>query len=158
MNYLTRSSAYDPFRTMRRVLDSMEASMDTMRPGSLWSTTEVGAITMDVTSDDNAVIVRAELPGVKEEDIDIKVDNGVLTVSAETKYEHEDKQETYHLREMRYGQFSRSVRLPEEVNTEKAEAELDNGVLTITLPRSKPNPAKQIAVKARNLLHKGKDK
>lgn len=151
MNSLTRYDGWDPFREMRRMMDMLwERSLAPFAElDSLWDSTHMA---VDVTSNDKNVIVRAELPGVKEEDIHVKVEADLLTIAAETKYEREDKGETTHRREMRYGKFQRTISLPDEVNADKAEASLENGVLTITLPRVHEGRAKQIAVKAKNLL------
>jgi len=151
MNTLTRYNGVDPFREMRQAMNAFW-NRDLAPFDELDGLLDPARMAVDVTSNDKQVIVRAELPGVKESDIDVKVEAGVLTITAETKYEHEDKDETYHRREMRYGKIQRSVALPDEVNADKAEATLDNGVLTISLPRLHEGRAKQIAVKARDLL------
>jgi HSP20 family protein len=152
---LTRYDRYNPFREMRRMM----AMMDNLMERSLLSDEDdegISPLALDVTTNEQSVIVRTAIPGVKEDDIHIEVRGDMLTISGESKSEVEDKQENYHRREMRYGKFSRSVRLPEEVHIDKAEAELDNGILTITLPRSEPSKMQQIAVKARNLIGSGK--
>lgn len=151
MNSLTRYDGWDPIREMRRAMESMwdRGLTPFGELEGVWNSTHMA---VDVTSNDKNVIVRAEMPGVKEEDIDVKVEGDLLTISAETKVEHEDKDETYHRREMRYGKLQRAITLPDEVNADKAEANLEHGVLTITLPRTHEGRAKQIAVKAKNLL------
>ncbi len=151
MGYLTRS---DGLREMRRMMDQMDSLWDRLfQPAErLLGDVEYGHMALDVSSNDKEVIVRAELPGVKEEDIHLSVERGLLTLSAETRAEREDKGETYHMREMRYGKLARAVQLPVEVNVDKAEAVLEDGVLTVKLPRTKETTAKQIAVKARKLI------
>jgi HSP20 family protein len=104
---------------------------------------------MDVYQTDDAVIVKTGLPGVKPEDIQVSVANGVLTIRGEVKEEKEEKEKTYHLKERRYGSFSRSVVLPNNVSTEKSEAEFEDGVLTLTLPKAEEAKAKTITVKAK---------
>ena len=145
MSYLTRFDGWDPVREMRRMMDGLWDR-------SPFDELDTAHMAVDVTSNEQNVVVRAELPGVKEGDIDVKVEGDLLTISAETHYEHEDKDETYHMREMRYGKFQRTVSLPDEVNADKAEANLENGVLTISLPRLHEGHVKQIEVKGKNLL------
>jgi HSP20 family protein len=145
---LMRNNRYNPFREMQRMMDMLERDLvpfpdeaDTTSP-----------LALDVSSDEKSVKVRAAIPGVKQDDISIEVKDGVLTISGESRYENEEKQENWHRRELRYGKYSRAVRLPEDVNFEKAQAELENGILTVTLPRVEPTPVQKIAVKARNLI------
>ena len=149
MGYLTRYD-WNPFREMRRMLDAMERSL--MPSDRLLDTADENWLALDISSDDKNVIVRTAVPGVKQEDIDINVSGDVLTISAESKSEREDRRQNWHMRELRYGKFSRAVRLPEGVNVDKAEAELKDGILTVILPRSQPGPVKQIAIKAKKLL------
>jgi HSP20 family protein len=94
-------------------------------------------------------VVKMWLPGVKPEDIQVSVTNGVLTIRGEVKEEKEEKEKTYHLRERRYGSFSRSVSLPNDVSADKADADFENGVLTLTLPKAEEAKAKTITVKAK---------
>lgn len=145
---LMRYNRYNPFREMQRMMDLLERDLVPF-PDEAETTSPLA---LDISSDDKHVVVRAAIPGVKQEDITIEVKDGVLTISGETRFEHEDKQENWHRRELRYGKYSRAVRLPDEVNFEKAEAELENGILTVTLPKVEPTPVQKIAVKARNLI------
>lgn len=157
---LIRRNPYDPFYTMERMMDRMRAMMDSsllpleangMLPG------DANTFAVDMTSDEHSVIVRAALPGFSEDEVDVNVEGNRLTISAESKTEREDEQANWHIHEMRYGHVTRSILLPEEVITDKADAALDNGILTVKLPKQRPNPVQKIAVKARNLL-KGGDK
>ena len=109
-------------------------------------------LALNVTEEKDQIVVETALPGVNEDDINISVQNNILTISAESKQQREDKDRGWFMREWRYGSFSRSIALPDEVNADKAEAELDKGILTIKLPRAKPSPIKKVAVKARKLL------
>jgi HSP20 family protein len=102
---------------------------------------------VDVVETDDAVRVSAELPGLDQKDIEISLDNDLLVIRGEKKSESEHKGRTSYRAERRYGAFSRSVRLPAEVKTEKAEATFKNGVLTVTLPKTETTRAKRIAVK-----------
>jgi HSP20 family protein len=155
----------DPFysmnRMMSRMLDQMRAVMDELTlpiESELLSTSTVNPLAVDMTTDDTHVIVRTAVPGFKEDDINIDVRGTTLTISAESKTEREDNNANWHIREMRYGKFARSVQLPEEVVADQAEATLENGILTVKLPKHKPSPVQRIMVKARNLLKGGDNK
>jgi len=98
---------------------------------------------------EDAVVVKLAVPGVHPDNIQVTVANGVLTIRGEVKEEKDEKQKTYHLRERRFGSFSRSVSLPIQADTEKAVAEFENGVLTLTLPKAEAAKAKTISVKVK---------
>ena len=97
-------------------------------------------------NDKHEIVLRAELPGLKREDIDIRVENNTLTLRGERKRDTEVKQESYHRVERFYGAFSRSFSLPTTVNTEKVSAAFTDGVLTITLPMREEAKPRQIQV------------
>ncbi|HZV21561.1 MAG TPA: Hsp20/alpha crystallin family protein, partial [Hyphomicrobiales bacterium] len=84
---------------------------------------------------DAEAVVKADLPGVDEKDINLTIHNGVLTLRGEKKSERTDERENYHLMERSYGSFQRSIRLPESVDEDKVEAKFDKGVLTVTLTK-----------------------
>ena len=95
------------------------------------------------------LVIRADIPGVKKEDVTLEVENDVLTISGERHEEHEEKQDNYYRSERSYGQFHRAIPLPEGVNTEKCSATFNDGVLEVTLPAPKgeERKAKQIQIK-----------
>jgi HSP20 family protein len=90
--------------------------------------------------------VKALLPGVRPEEVDITVSNGVLTIKAEHREEKEDKKRDFYRREIRYGGFQRSLRLPNGVDADKADASYENGVLRLQLPKSEALRPRQIKV------------
>jgi HSP20 family protein len=98
---------------------------------------------------DNDVVVKAALPGFKADDVQINVTGEVLTIRGEMKYEEEQKEKAWHIREHRWGSFERSIALPTDVVSEKAQADFDNGILTITLPKAEEVKPKTITVKAK---------
>lgn len=105
---------------------------------------------VDATEDDQAFRITAELPGMTEKDIAVKLSDGMITVSGEKRVEKEHKDKDYHLSERRYGSFQRAFALPDSVDAEKIDATFAQGVLTLTLPK-KPEAVKQqkkIEVKA----------
>jgi HSP20 family protein len=101
---------------------------------------------IDVIEKDEKFIVKVELPGVKEEDIDVSVAGDMLTISGEKRTESEEKRKGYHYSESSYGSFSRSITVPSTVDTSKIEADFDKGVLEITLPKTAEVKPKKIKV------------
>ena len=104
----------------------------------------------DFTDTEKAYEVTAELPGIDEKDIEVKVANGILSIKGEKQEEKEEKKKDYYLRERNFGSFERSFQVPDGVDTDKIEASFKKGVLTVTLPK-KPEAqtaAKKIDVKA----------
>ena len=100
---------------------------------------------VDIFENDNEVVVKAELPGMNAKDIDVRLENNVLTLKGERHFEKETKEENYHRVEREYGTFSRSFALPTAVNGENVTAEYKDGVLKIVLPKKeeiKPKPIK----------------
>lgn len=102
---------------------------------------------LNVEEDENAYRISAELPGMDPKEVEVSLDNGVLTLRGEKKEESEKKERNYHRVERRYGSFTRSLALPAEVDGEKVSANYRNGVLEITLPKAETAKPKQIAVK-----------
>ena len=105
---------------------------------------------VDIEETDAAVVLSADLPGIDEKDIELGISDGVLTLKAKKKEEHEEKKKDYHLTERSYGSVRRSFRIPEGVETDKIKAAFSKGVLEVTLPKTKEVKAKQrkIPVKA----------
>ena len=91
---------------------------------------------LEVSETDDEFRVKAELPGMDEKDIEVSMEGSELTVRGEKKREHEERKRDYFISEMRYGEFRRSIRLPEGVDREKAKAVFKKGVLTLTVPKS----------------------
>lgn len=106
---------------------------------------------VDVVEKDNAYEVTAELPGLSDKDIDVKLAGGMLTIKGEKREEKEEKNKDYHVSERRYGAFQRSFTVPEDVDPDKLEASFRNGVLTVTMPKSAEAKKKErrIAVTAK---------
>ena len=102
----------------------------------------------DVSETENELIVKAEVPGMDKKDINVNLSDGLLTITGEKHHEKKEESEKYHCFERRYGKFSRTMRLPSEVETEKVDAMYKDGVLTITLPKSETVKPKQIEIKS----------
>jgi HSP20 family protein len=140
---------WEPFREMislREAMDSLfeHALIEPERPGQSgdWG------IPFDVTENEDNFVVKASVPGVNSEDLEVTVIGDVLSVKGEIKSEAEQKNERYHLRERRYGSFSRSVTLPAPVKADQVQADYQNGVLTLTLPKTEEVKPKRIAIKS----------
>ncbi len=112
-------------------------------------TSRRGTLPLDIYETDDSVIVKAAIPGVKAEDIDISVAGDVLTIKAETQEEQEVEADSYLRRERRYGLCRRSVTLPGGLETDKAEADYQNGILTLTFPKAEELKPKTIKVKTK---------
>ncbi len=108
---------------------------------------EEGQLSIDVYQTDKDIIVKSTIAGVKSEDIDISINNDMLTIRGRREMNEEVKEENYLYKECYWGSFSRSVILPVEIEEDKIEALLENGVLTIILPKSKSS--KQISIKVK---------
>jgi HSP20 family protein len=145
---------WEPFREMRRIHDALDRMMDdTLYPNSLLDELDEGPALIDLYETDNDVVVKATMPGVNTDDIDISITGDLLNIKAEV---HKDKEKKgdgniqYHLREQRYKRFFRSLRLPTAVESAKAEAEFQNGVLKLTLPKAEEVKPKSIKIKAKS--------
>jgi HSP20 family protein len=101
---------------------------------------------VDVTETDDAVVVKAEVPGLEAGDIDLSVLGDTLTIRGEKKEEKEEKEKNYRHREVRYGAFSRTLQLPAAVDVDNIKAECRNGVLHVTLPKTEKEKARKISV------------
>lgn len=102
---------------------------------------------VDVSETEKAYEITAEMPGLTDKDVEVTLRDDLLTISGEKKTEREEKKKDYHLTERSYGSFQRSFRLPAEVEAEKIEAEMQDGVMSITLPKSPASQAKLRKVK-----------
>lgn len=140
---------WDPFRDLAGLQDRMNRLFsDTLtRTGG-----EDGAGAwlppVDIYEDGESLVLQAEVPGVRKEDLDIRVENNVLTLSGERKQEKETTEEQYHRVERSYGRFVRSFTLPVGIDTEKTKAEVHDGLLTLTLPKAEEAKPKRIKVLA----------
>jgi HSP20 family protein len=143
---------FDPFRDMLTLQERMNRLFDESvrtiaRPGAEedWS---MGAWSpaVDIYEQNGTIVLKAELPGVEPKDVDVRVENNVLTLRGERKLEGEVKRESYHRIERSYGGFTRAFTLPAAVDTDKIKAEYKDGVLRMTLPKRDEARSKQIAI------------
>ncbi len=140
---------WDPFREAHSFRDLMDRMFRDgfARPMSDWFNDINGSIPVDVSETDSAFVVRASIPGVKPEDIQINAHGDRLTLRAQSQSEHEMHDgENYLMRERQVSSFYRTLTLPAPVNPDKAEAKYEQGVLTLTLPKAAPGQPRQIKV------------
>jgi len=125
---------WDPLSEVNRMFDDVFGGL-ARRPGGRQTGAQVTewAPAVDVLQRDGDLVVRAELPGVRPEDVDITLQNRVLTISGERREEQEEQRGGYHVRERRHGSFSRSMTLPEGVDEDSIRARYENGVLEVTI-------------------------
>jgi HSP20 family protein len=149
MNALTR---WDPFKEMDD-LQGRFAKLFGLTParagngGQELMTVTEWAPSVDIIEDDKEWLVKADLPEVKREDVKVTVENGVLTITGERKFEKEEKDKKYHRIERSYGNFLRSFTLPEGADGSKVNAEFKDGVLKVHLPKNEKAKPKAIEVK-----------
>lgn len=145
MSTLMRWDPYREFATMRNLMDRVfEDTFGPTQPLRI----DALALALDVAEKEDGFVVKASVPGINPDDLDISLTNDVLTIRGEVKADNEVNEETYHLRERRFGTFMRSVTLPVPVQSDKVDAAYDNGVLTLTLPKAEELRPKKIAIKA----------
>jgi len=140
---------WDPmsdFGSISRVMDRLWENAMLTSPRLL--PVESWGVSMDVLETDDNFIVKATLPGVQPEDIDVTFSNNTLTVRGEVQQDETSEDEQYHLRERRYGKFSRSITLPTRIDADQIQAKYEAGILTLTLPKTEEVKAKRIDVKS----------
>jgi HSP20 family protein len=139
---------WDPFREAISLRDAMNSLLQDsfVRPGNFSNQDGHAPLPLDVCETENEFVVKAALPGVKPDDVQITLHGDTLTIRAESKAEQDKKGEHWHLRERRFGTFQRTVSLATPVNSEKAQAQFEHGVLTLTLPKSESAKPRQIKI------------
>jgi len=144
---------WEPFRDLVSLQEAMhrlfEESFVQSRVG--WpASVGMESLAVDMYETDEAIVVKTAVPGIKPEDLDVSIVGDTLTIRGETKAEGEIKKENYIRRERRCGSFCRSLAIPLPVMTDEAEAEFENGILTLTLPKAEEVKPKAIKVKAKS--------
>lgn len=138
-------SPFEELERMRRQMDLLTEGF----PRSIFREPAAGVFPlMNVTEEKDNYYVRAELPGIKADELDISVTGDTLSISGERKILSEDERAQYHRRERDAGRFSRVVSLPAQIDTGKVEAQCTDGVLTVVLPKAESAKPKQITIKA----------
>jgi len=145
MSNLTR---WDPFREMANWRSMVDRMFDNSFWGPLANWTEPASwnLALDVSETKDEFLVKASLPGINPDDLEITYDNNVLSIQGEVKEDKENGDQHFHLRERRYGSFYRSITLPSSVKADAIKAAYDSGVLTLHLPKSEEAKPKRIAI------------
>src|SRR4029453_16943607 len=139
---------WDPFREAISLRDAMNTLLQEsfVRPSGMSAKSGYAAPPLDVCETENEFVIKAALPGVKPDDVQISVHGDTLTIRGESKAEEDKKGEHWNLRERGFGVFERSVSLATPVDSEKAQAHYEDGVLTLMLPKSESAKPRQIKV------------
>jgi HSP20 family protein len=140
-------SRWEPFRDLVAMQEQMNRLFDDRFRGRDETTLSNWAPPVDVYEDAEGVTLTAELPGIDAKDVDVKVENGLLTLSGERRLDREDKKQNYHRIERTYGTFLRTFTLPPTVDVEHIKAEHKNGLLKLFLPRREETKPRKISVK-----------
>ena len=147
-------SRWDPFQDLLSIQDEMNqlftrAVGQQPRSGQAESARQrMWAPALDISERKDAYVVSVELPGVKPEDLDITMEDGLLTIQGERQFSQESTEQQYHRVERRYGSFRRSITLPSQVQADAIEASFENGVLEVVVPKAEEAKPKKISVRA----------
>jgi len=137
---MTTAVTHDPFTGLRLFEDAVTRLMSEPRANRPWSPS------VDIYETEDALKLKADIPGLKTEDLDIRVENQTLTIRGQRKFEKEENVKGYHRIERSYGEFVRSFAVPSTVETDKVQADYKNGILTITLPIKEAAKPRQVKV------------
>jgi HSP20 family protein len=151
---------WNPVREMVTLGQAMDSMFDHDYFRPFWLSVESGVNlvpAIDMYETDNEIVVKATMPGVEAKELDINITGDTLTIKGETISEKEEKKENYYYQECSYGTFARSITLPAGVETDKSEASLDSGILTLTLPKAESVKPKSIKVKAKKAIEGKKE-
>ena len=140
---------YDPFRDLRTLQEEVNRLFSTNLTRA-FGDEGIGrgawAPSVDIYENKDQIVLEAELPGMKQDEFDLSIENNVITLRGERKFEKADETDNYHRVERSYGSFTRSFTLPQTVSAEGATAEYNNGVLRVTLPKREETKARRIQV------------
>jgi HSP20 family protein len=146
---MTKLVRWSPFREMMSLRDEfdrlLEESFDAL-PSSRWRKTDGWGLAVDMSESEDEFVVKASVPGINPGDLEITLVDNVLTIRGERKEEKEVDEERYHLRERRFGVFSRSITLPVKVDEDGIKATCDNGILTVNIPKAEEIKPKRINI------------
>lgn len=138
---------WNPMRNRMNLINEFDRLMNEMSDWDAPTVPSTWKLALDVMETEEAYTVLASIPGINPDNIDITLEDDVLTIKAETMEEEESENVRYHLRERRMGSFSRSLRFPVAVNGDAVEAKYEHGVLTLTIPKAEEVKPKRINVK-----------
>ncbi len=143
---MTRLVRWNPIRQQMNLFNEFdrlfERSALSYRPAENWG------LALDVAENEDGYTIKASVPGINPDDLDITLEDNVLTIKGDVQNDEEIEKEQYHIRERRYGRFSRSIKFPVMVNSDNVSAAYDKGVLTLAVPKAEEVKPKRIAIKA----------
>ena len=143
---------WDPFREVAALQNRVNSLFRDFNDGESSLTTTNFIPAVDLCEDEKRIVLKLEVPGIPEKDLDVTVENNTLVVKGERKFEKEEKEENFHRIERRYGSFSRAFTLPTTVEPENIDAKYDNGVLKLELKKKPEAQPKQIKVNVNKSL------
>jgi HSP20 family protein len=149
---------YDPFRDLRSLQDEVNRLFSnnlTRSFGDEGIARGAWNPSVDIFENKDQIVLEAELPGMNREDFELTIENNVITLRGERRFEKKDENDNYHRVERSYGSFTRSFTLPQTVTAESAAAEYRNGVLRVTLPKREEIKARRIEIQGENAESKG---
>jgi HSP20 family protein len=139
---------WDPFRDLAQLQDRVNRLFQETSTGGREESFPTSSFVppVDIYETEQNIVLKLEVPGVEQKDLDIRIENNTITIRGERKFDKEVKEENFHRVERRYGSFQRSFGLPNTVNTENVSADYENGILKITLAKRAEAKPKQIKV------------
>jgi HSP20 family protein len=147
MEVKTMLTRWDPFQEMLNLRRTVDRLFDNAGTDHEWAQPGMWGLAVDVVENKDDFVVKASVPGINPDDLDISYSDDTLTIKGEIKSDNEVKENQYHLRERRYGSFARSITLPIKIKGDAIEASYQNGVLTMRLPKADEVKPKRIAIK-----------
>ncbi len=143
---MARLVRFDPFRELEALRREMEKVFDNFLAERGLEGEFVWTPPIEVKETDDRYVIRMDIPGVEKENVKIEISDNTLIVSGERKEEKEEKEANYYRREIAYGSFYRAIQLPSDINPEEIKARYENGVLTITVPKSEKAKKREIKI------------
>jgi HSP20 family protein len=151
--YMDSLTRWDPFREMWTLRNAMDRLFDNALTSSFdWPQSESLSLPLDVVENGDEYVVKASIPGINPDDLEITFTNDTLTIKGEVKKEEETENARYHLRERRYGSFSRSMTLPSGVKANDIHANYEAGILTLHLPKAEEVKPKRIPIHTQKMI------
>jgi len=138
---------WDPFQEMLNLRRTVDRLFDNASPDHEWGQPTMWGLAIDVVENKDDFIVKASVPGINPDDLDISYADDTLTIKGEIKSDNEVKENQYHFHERRFGSFARSISLPTKIKGDAIEASYQNGVVTLRLPKAEEVKPKRIAIK-----------
>jgi HSP20 family protein len=138
---------WDPFQEMLNLRRTVDRLFDNASTDQDWGQSTQWGLAVDVAENKDDFIVKASVPGINPDDLDVSYSDDTLTIRGEIKTENEVKEDQYHIRERRYGSFSRSITLPTKIKGDAIEASYQNGVVILRLPKAEEVKPKRIEIK-----------